>query len=410
MTDSPLSRRDLIKSAGTGVLAFGVGVGINERMSRYVVGSVSDVGAGAASSVSDTDAQRLNLTDHTPWRLVRGTFSPTRIESLRSRSDIPFVQPDRWLETLSSSSHHDGDERTVPWGVARIGATTLHDVDRTAAGVDIGIIDSGIDPTHPGVTDNLAPTSVDGAHRSWVSCQGEECVQPWADDGGHGTQVAGIAAAADRSGGVVGVAPEATLHALKVCGPAGRCRTSAMIEAIRYAADRDWDVINLSLGSLRGSPALRAAGEYAVEAGIVPVAAAGNQGRPDSVSYPAAYDEFLGVAATTIDDEIADFSSRGPGVDIAAPGRNICTPVPDGHDTQSGTSMATPHVAGAVGHLIADGASAAEARTRLRETAEDLGTSTAEQGAGLVDVAAALGYEHDGDTGDGVSCPSDASV
>lgn len=72
--------------------------------------------------------------------------------------------------------------------------------------------------------------------------------------------------------------------------------------------------------------------------------------------------------------------------------------------------MATPHVTGAVGHLIADGASAAEARTRLREMAEDLGTSTAEQGAGLVDVAAALGYEHDGDTGDGVSCPSDASV
>jgi len=195
-----------------------------------------------------------------------------------------------------------------------------------------------------------------------------------------------------------------------VCGGAGRCRTSAVAKAVRYAADRGWDVVNLSLGSPRRSPALRAAGEYALDAGVVPVAAAGNRGRADSVDYPAAYDEFLGVSATSVDDGLARFSNRGPGVDLAAPGAEVCAPVPDGYAANSGTSMAAPHVSGAAAHVVADGVPPAEVGDRLRETAEDLGLSGPEQGAGLVDAAAPLGYSHDGGTGDGVRCPSAPST
>ncbi len=410
MTDRVWSKRDLLKSAGVGALALATGTVIHERMSTYIVGADSDAGATAASSVSDTDPLRIDLTTHTPWRLVRGTFSTPRAESLLSRTDVAFVQPDRWLETVSGSSHGSDGDRTVPWGTARIGGKTVIDADRRADGVDIGVIDSGIDATHPDLESAVAPPTDEDAHEAWVECEGERCDHPWTDDGGHGTHVAGTVAGTGRSDGTLGVAPGATLHALKVCGDLGRCRTSAAAKAVRYAADRDWDVVNLSLGSPRPSPALQAAGEYALAAGVVPVAAAGNQGRPDSVGYPAAYEEFLGVAASTIDDDIAGFSSRGPEVDITAPGAAVCAPVPGGYETRDGTSMAAPHVAGAAAHVIADGASAAEARTTLLETAEDLGHPAAEQGAGLVDVAAALGYEHDGDTGDGVSCPAAVSA
>lgn len=406
MTDRAWSKRELLESAGAGALALAAGSVVHERISMYIVGADSDAGATAASSVSDTNPLRIDLTAHTPWRLVRGTFSTARAESLVSRGDIAFVQPDRWLETTSASSHGEGDDRTVPWGTARIGAETVIDAGRRAEGVDIGIIDSGIDATHPDLRSAVAPPSDEGAHKSWVKCRGGSCDHPWSDDGGHGTHVAGTAAGAGRPGGTLGVAPGATLHALKVCGSLGRCRTSATAKAVRYAADHDWDVVNLSLGSPRKSPALRAAGEYALKAGVVPVAAAGNRGQPDSVNYPAAYSEFLGVSATTVDDGIAGFSSRGPEIDIAAPGADVCAPVPGSYGTRDGTSMAAPHVAGAAAHAIADGASAIEARTALLETAEDLGLPETEQGAGLVDVAALVGDDHDGDTGDGVSCPA----
>jgi len=409
MSDSGWSRRELLKSVGTGAVALATGAAIYQRMTPYVVGARSDAGVAAASSVSDTDPRRIDLTAHTPWHLVRGTFSSSRVEALHAREDVAFVQPDRWLETVATPRSGTNREQTIPWGVARIGATVVHDAGHTADGVDIGVIDTGIQATHPAVAANVAPPEAADAHKSWVDCQGEACDYAWSDDSGHGTHVAGTAAASDRTAGTLGVAPGATLHALKVCGSSGRCRTSAIAKAIRYAADNGWDVVNLSLGAPKQSPALQAAGEYAVESGVVPVAAAGNQGRPDSVNYPAAYDEFLCVSATTIDDEIARFSSRGSAVDLAAPGADVCAPIIDGYGTRSGTSMAAPHVAGAVAHMVADGASPIEARRRLAETAADIDRPATEQGAGLVDVAAALGYDHDGDTGDGVSCPADLS-
>ncbi len=406
MTDSGWSRRDLLRSAGTGALALAAGAVVSDRMSQYVVGVRSDDGVSAAASVSDTPSLRIDLTEYTPWQLVGGTFSDARTDALRSRDDVDFVQRDHWLETVSVSTADADPERTVPWGIDRVGATQLHEIGKGAAGVDIGIVDTGITGAHPDLADNIAPPSSEDAHEAWVDCQGDECTHPWSDDAGHGTHVAGTAAATDGDSGTTGVAPDATLHALKVCGGTGGCRTSAAAKAIEHAADNDWDVVNLSLGTPRRSPALQAAGEYALEAGVVPVAAAGNRGRSDSVGYPAAYDEFVGVSATTIDDELAGFSSRGDGVDIAAPGADVCAPVPDGYESLSGTSMAAPHVTGALAQVIADGVEPAAAAGRLRETAEDIGLPATQQGAGLLDVAAALGFEHDGGTGDGLSCPA----
>lgn len=409
------SRRDLLKSVGTAAVVGGVGAAIAERLGPYIVATTGDAGVTAAASVSETPHQRIDLTAHTGMTLVCGSYSPTGSQSLGAREDVAFVQPDRKLTYVdrgtASSPASDNpvqpavdSETTLPWGIDRVDADVAQADGATGDGVDVAVIDSGIDPQHPDLVDRLADPSDESAHEAWVECRGD-CQRPWADDGGHGTHVAGTIAA-DASERLVGVAPGARLHALKVCGAQGGCRTSAVVEAIRYAADQGWDVANLSLGSPRGSPALEAAGEYAREAGLVPVAAAGNRG-PGSVGYPAAYDEYVAVSAATIDDEIANFSSTGPAVDLAAPGKGVCSTVPDGYAGQDGTSMAAPHVTGALAQVVASGATTTDPPDRLRETAERLAADDDAQGAGLVDVAAALGYDSGDDgTGDGVGCPT----
>jgi subtilisin len=330
-------------------------------------------------------------------------------ESLLSREDVTFVEKDHVYEhPTMPDSGKPADGQTMPWGIDRVDADVVHGAGATGEGVDVAIVDGGIDPSHPDLEGNLADPEEDGNHKAWADCSGGDCEYPWADDGDHGTHVAGTVAAEDDGSGVVGVAPEATLHALKVCSSAGRCRTSDIVEAIKYAADQDWDVVNLSLGAPTPSDAIRAAGEYALEEGVVLVAAAGNRGPcSDCVGYPAAYPEFIGVSATTIDDELADFSSTGDEVDVAAPGKDVCSGVVGGHGVFSGTSMASPHVAGAAAQLVAQGHSAVEVRDMLTASAEDLDMDETDQGAGLLDVAAALEEDSSDDgTGDGIACPS----
>jgi subtilisin len=104
---------------------------------------------------------------------------------------------------------------------------------------------------------------------------------------------------------------------------------------------------------------------------------------------------------------MASFSSLGPEVEIAAPGAEVCSTVPGEYDLLSGTSMAAPHVAGALATLLADGYSPSEAQQRLLESAEDLGHPDTDQGNGLLDIAAALGFDSGDDgTGDGIACPA----
>jgi subtilisin len=121
------------------------------------------------------------------------------------------------------------------------------------------------------------------------------------------------------------------------------------------------------------------------------VSSAGNSGPCfDCVGYPAAYPEVIAVSSTNDDDALSEFSSTGPQVELAAPGSEVLSTVIGGYNRYSGTSMSSPHVAGAAGQLIAQGLSKSEARQRLSETAEDIGLDEEESGAGLVDVLAAI--------------------
>ncbi|MFC7080084.1 S8 family serine peptidase [Halorussus caseinilyticus] len=204
-----------------------------------------------------------------------------------------------------------------------------------------------------------------------------------------------MAAGDNNSQGVVGAAPDVTLHAVKVLDGCGSGSFSDIAAGVEYVADQGWDVGSMSLGGSSGSSALKDAVQYATNNGVFLVAAAGNSGPcTDCVGYPAAYSEVMAVSSTASDDSLSDFSSTGPEVDIAAPGTDIYSSVANGgYDTYSGTSMATPHVAGVAGQLASNGTTGSNIRSTLANSAENIGLASNESGAGLLDAAAALGYD-----------------
>ncbi len=321
----------------------------------------------------------------------------TAVERLRRRPQIRYVETNATMRTCQQSP-----PQSVPYGVSRIGAELAREAGVTGDGVDVAVVDTGVDSDHPDLRENL------GAGRASVNCRGRprlcrlagngnRCKTNWDDDDDHGTHCAGVVGAADNDVGVVGVAPDATIHAVKVLYCAGVGLVSDIAAGIEHVADRGWEVATLSFGSQRPTNLLRDACRYAADAGVVLVAAAGNgRMRPNTVGFPATLPTVLSVSAVDRSGKLAPFSSTGPRVDIAAPGTNVRSTVPGGYRAYSGTSMACPHVAGAAALLVSTGLSASETRERLVETADDLGLGRTEQGSGLLNVAAALGLD-DGD-------------
>jgi subtilisin len=348
---------------------------------------------------------------------VAGEFDDAVLDRLRRRLPLAFVEPD-YVATAAGGSAIPGrrsvgrestpEGQRTPWGVERIDADlawTRHaSVARAGAGVHVAVVDSGIARAHPDLRANLGGGADFTDRRPFAGPRTRP--RDWHDRNGHGTHVAGVVAAVNDDRGVVGVAPGARLHAVKVLGDAGVGFTSDIAAGIRYVARRGWQVANLSFTVVVGrdgeSWLLRWACRYAVDRGVLLVAAAGNQGGSVAEAVPARYDGVLAVVATSRNDAVATFSNRGRGVDIAAPGVGIESTLPGGrHGNFSGTSMATPHVAGtaalawgSVADEAADaGGSAALPRAvqgRVLETAERLpAVPRKRQGAGLVDAGAA---------------------
>lgn len=283
--------------------------------------------------------------------------------------------------------------QTVPWGVLRILAPAAWGVT-TGDPVKVGIIDTGIDASHPDLSVNL---------KGGVSCV--VYTSKYADDNGHGTHVAGIVAAVDNGLGVVGVAPQADLYAIKVLDRKGSGYLSDIIRGMDWAVANGMHVVNMSLGTNTYSAAFALAAERVARAGVVQVAAAGNDGPgADTVDYPGAFPHVLAVGATASNDVIASFSSRGAQVAVAAPGVSIHSTYKSGtYATLSGTSMAAPHVTGTVALVLtrsvgtwdADGDGRwdpDELGACLRSTSLDLGLpgSDTAYGAGLVSADKAV--------------------
>jgi len=227
----------------------------------------------------------------------------------------------------------------LPWGVDRIDAEKVWGIT-TGDPIKVAIVDTGIDVKHPDLVGNL---------KGGVSTVAY--TRKYNDDNGHGTHVAGIAAAIDNTIGVIGVGPKIDLYAVKVLDGRGSGYLSDVIEGLDWAVANGMQVVNMSLGTGSNIQSFHDAVIAAKNAGVVVIAAAGNSG--GSVIYPAAYSEAIAVSATDQNDVIASWSSRGPEIVLAAPGVSIySTYKGTGYATLSGTSMAAPHVAGSAALVL----------------------------------------------------------
>jgi thermitase len=309
-----------------------------------------------------------------------------KLEGLR---DEPHIEAADYNFILSASwvpnDPKFGDPAVVPnndpdqWGLKKAttdftGAWNDARGDATRAGVKtakIAILDSGIDQNHPDLSGKIADQ---------YDFLGNDAVAN--DPYGHGTQVAGIAAALTNNGrGVAGGCPRCKLLVARVLDANGDTTVSRVIDGIDWSTKNGADVINLSFGSSTPSDFLRGAIDqaYAKGNGTVVVAAAGNEWKSSVEQYPAAYDAAIAVSATDKDDRLADFSSRGNWVDLAAPGTAIlstrATRVGEAYDKYSGTSESAPFVSALAGLLASEGKTAIEIRRRMQNTAKDLGAA-----------------------------------
>lgn len=273
-------------------------------------------------------------------------------------------------------------ERQVPWGVARVDAPSAWTKGR-GAGVKVAVIDTGIDCTH-------ADLACDFKSGTNIVAPGTDPM----DDNEHGTHVSGTIAGRGTNGGLYGVAPQATLIPVKVLDADGSGSLSDIVKGVDWAVKARVDVINMSLGGEIGSAALGRAVKDALAKGVVVVCAAGNSGPdPDTVGYPAGYPGVIAVAASDSGDQVAEFSSRGRQIAFIAPGVDIVSTVPGGgYKKLSGTSMASPHVAGLAALAVERGARGPGAvRAAFKSAAARLCSSAClpptDEGAGLIDAA-----------------------
>lgn len=250
------------------------------------------------------------------------------------------------------------------WALPKIQAPQAWDITR-GNGVKIAIVDTGIDATQPDLQGKIA------AQHDFVN---KDNVAE--DNVGHGTHVAGIASAVTNNGkGVAGGCPDCKLIIAKALDTNGGF-DSDVADAIVWSVDNGAKAVNLSLGGTQPSTVLENAVNYAWNKGAVVAAAAGNDGNTtNATTYPAAYANAMGVAATDQNDNRAAFSNYGSYVDVAAPGVSVLSTVKGGgYQYWDGTSMATPYVTALAGLLASEGLTASEIRKRIESTAVDRGS------------------------------------
>ena len=312
----------------------------------------------------------------TPFPSVEGTLS-ILAKPRRSPAPAPAPSPDPSLGGDASSASGN-----IPWGVSRVNAPAAWSSGQ-GAGVKVAVIDTGIDCTHPDLRCDFG--------------SGTNIVNPGADpmdDNEHGTHVAGTIAGRGN-GGPLGVAPKATLIPVKVLDAEGSGSLSDIVAGINWASRAGVDVINMSLGGPNGSAALQRAVSQALASGVVIVAAAGNSGpNPDTVGFPGGYPGVIAVAASDKNDQVASFSSRGDAVAFIAPGVAITSTIPGGGTKSlSGTSMASPHVAGLAALALERGARGPSGvRAAFSSAASKLCSASTclaptAEGAGMIDAA-----------------------
>ncbi|MFS1511357.1 S8 family peptidase [Chengkuizengella sp. SCS-71B] len=272
--------------------------------------------------------------------------------------------------------------QSTPWGVFSINATTVQENSISGKATKIGIVDTGIDYTHEDLFVVGGETFVEGT-------------LDYNDDNGHGTHVAGIVAGLNNDKGVLGVAPNVELYAIKVLDINRNGNYSDLIAGIEWAVSNNLDIVNMSLGGNTHSKALEKALKNAYKSGVLLVAAAGNNGydKKGSIDYPAKYESVIAVGAIDKENNIYTRSSVGNKLELVAPGVDVFSTIPGGYDFNSGTSMASPHVAGVAALILEKKPELTNVAVRkiINKTATPLNDSFI-FGNGLVDAISAINY------------------
>lgn len=346
-------------------------------------------------------------------RIAAAADMDAAIDKIGKVASVDEVEPNRYrfASVVPNDSRYSEE-----WGMPAIKAPAAWDRTTGSSSVIVAVIDTGVDLTHPDLVGNLipgfdmvdlgaSPTPPDG-WRFEGDFSGRDSSP--ADEVGHGTHVAGtIAAVSNNRQGVAGVAWQCRIMPIKAMTRvvrisdgfvSGAGSAADVAAAIRYAADNGASVINMSLGS-EGSTSVEAnAVAYAIGKGCVVVAAMGNKGTSNP-SYPAALPDVISVGAVDSGEERGNFSQTGPHIDIMGPGVGILSTVLAGnYDFKTGTSMASPHVAGVAALIrsVKPSATVAEVADILRSTAKPLRDNASDPvpndryGWGLVDAAAAV--------------------
>lgn len=284
--------------------------------------------------------------------------------ALKANPNVVYAEPN-YIYTVNWTPNDPGVSQQWAWG--KIQAYEAWDVTKGSSTTVIAIVDTGIQRTHPDLDAKIV------AGYDFV----ENDTAP--DDGnGHGTHVAGTSAAeTNNATGGAGTCPECKLMPVRVLDNNGSGTLENVANGIIWAADNGAKVINMSLGATSGATTLQNAVDYAWNKGVFLACAAGNAGT-SAAHYPAYYSNCFAVASTTSTDAKSSFSTYGTWVEVAAPGSDIySTWTGSGYNTISGTSMATPHVAGLAGLLASQGLTNAQIRDRIMTTADQIsGTGT----------------------------------
>jgi subtilisin len=320
---------------------------------------------------------------------------------------VGYMGLDTSIALLNPSPREDFE-----WGQDYIGIPAVYDYGDgpQGLGVTVAVLDTGIDLDHPDLRRNIL---------GGFNAISEE--QAYDDNNGHGTHIAGIIAATANGQGIIGTASQAKLMAVKVLDETGSGYLSDFINGLQWVRNQGIRLLNMSLSFAEDSIPLQRAIHRLYQAGAIMVAAAGNCGQAgggveegdggddgeetstacdpsapsrNAVKYPAAYPEVIAVAATDVDNHIADYSRSGPEVAVAAPGgataseRILSTALGGGYTLKSGTSQAVAHASGVVALALQRQSRLSFDRVveLLQSTARDLRYPPERQGAGLVDA------------------------
>lgn len=396
--DAPEERREDVDPEGQPYTAGELIVTFNSGVSRQTADAVTrGVGAITFQIFPDINARHLSFpgTKDERTRADRQQELKQTKQKLESDPNVKAVDYNHIYELAAVPNDERFEEQ---WGLTKINAPEAWDTTQ-GAGAKIAVLDTGIDSSHPDLADQVVD-EYDYYNDDYVA----------QDDNGHGTHVAGtVAAITDNRTGVAGACPDCQLYISKVFGADGNWEygtTARVISALQAARAADVDVVNMSFGIYSLDSALEDEINLTWEAGIVMVASAGNDrqnpaffGQPH---YPSTFEHVIAVSATNKQNTPEKDSNWGDWVDVAAPGEGILSTspqtLPEGstrnteYYSDSGTSMAAPHVSGLAGLLASQGLTASEIRDTIETTAVDIDDNGKDPdfGFGLINAEAAV--------------------